>query len=70
MPRAGHGHGGPAAWTHLRVVVAGTEARCFVNGATQPTLIVHDLKLGDVRGPVALWSHATTAGYFSKLKVK
>lgn len=60
----------PGVWTHLRVEVAGTEARCYVNGATQPTLIVHDLKLGDTRGPIALWSHTTTVGYFSKLKVK
>lgn len=60
----------PGVWTHLRVEVAGTEGRCFVNGAKQPTLIVHDLKLGDVHGPIALWSHTTTVGYFSRLKVK
>jgi hypothetical protein len=60
----------PGVWTHLRVEVAGAEARCYVNGAAQPALIVHDLKLGDVHGPIALWSHTTTVGYFSKLKVK
>jgi hypothetical protein len=58
------------AWTHLRIVVSGTKARCFVNGASQPALIVNDLKLGEVRGAVALWSHASTDGYFSNLSVK
>src|SRR5258706_3643850 len=37
-------------WTHLKVEVKGSRALLFVNGATQPTLIVNDLKLGDTRG--------------------
>ncbi|MEO5798073.1 MAG: hypothetical protein ABIZ70_10520, partial [Gemmatimonadales bacterium] len=36
----------PGAWTSVRIVVAGTTARLFVGGATQPTLIVNDLKHG------------------------
>lgn len=58
------------AWTHLKIEVAGTKARLFVNGATQPTLIVNDLKLGDTHGGVALWSHTYTDGYFANLRVK
>jgi hypothetical protein len=58
------------AWTHLRVEVAGTKARLYVNRATQPALIVNDLKLGDTHGAIALWSHTFTDGYFANLRVK
>jgi len=58
------------AWTKLKVVVAGTKAQLYVNGATQPTLIVNDLKLGESRWQVALWSEVWTEGYFSELKVE
>jgi hypothetical protein len=58
------------AWTKLKVVVAGTKAQLYVNGATQPTLIVNDLKLGESRGQIALWSEVWTEGYFSDLKIE
>jgi hypothetical protein len=58
------------AWTHLRIEVAGTRARLFVNNAPQPALIVNDLKLGDTHGAIALWSHTFTDGYFANLRVK
>ena len=58
------------AWTHLKVEVAGTTARLYVNGAIQPTMIVNDLKLGDTRGAIALWSHTFTDGYFANLRIK
>ena len=58
------------AWTKMRIVVSGTTARLFVNGADQPCLVVNGLKLGEARGPVALWSHASTDGYFSNLRVE
>lgn len=54
----------PGEWTHLRIVVKGTEASLYVGGAEQPCLLVHDLKLGDVEGPVALWIGPGTEGYF------
>jgi hypothetical protein len=57
------------AWTKMKIVVAGSKARLYVNGAEQPCLIVNDLKLGDARGQIALWSHSTTDGYFSNLNV-
>jgi len=60
----------PGVWTHLKVEVAGTKARLYVNRAPQPVLIVNDLKLGDVRGAIALWSHTFTDGYFANLTVK
>jgi hypothetical protein len=57
------------AWTHLEVHVEGTHAQLFVNGARQPALIVNDLKLGDARGAIALWSWTYTDGYFAGLAV-
>jgi hypothetical protein len=57
------------AWTKMKIVVSGTKARLYVNGADQPCLIVNDLKLGDTRGQVALWAHPTTDAYFSNLTV-
>ena len=57
------------AWTKIRIEVAGTKARLYVNGAVQPCLIVNDLKLGDVRGQIGLWAFVATDAYFSNLKV-
>lgn len=60
----------PGAWTKLRIEVSGTKARLYVNGATQPCLIVNDLKLGESRGKIALWSRVSTDAYFSNLRVE
>jgi hypothetical protein len=57
------------AWTHMKILVSGTRASLYVNGAAQPCLIVNDLRLADLQGPIALWSHSTTDGYFSNLKI-
>ena len=59
----------PGEWTHLRIVVQGTNAKLYVGGAAQPCLIVHDLKLGDVEGAVALWIGPGTEGYFRDLTI-
>jgi len=56
-------------WTQLKVVVRGKTAKLYVNQADQPALIVNDLKLGEAGGQVALWSHASTNAYFSRLQV-
>lgn len=56
-------------WTHLRVVVHGVDASLYVGGAAQPCLLVHDLKLGDVEGAVALWIGPGTEGYFRNVNV-
>ena len=57
------------AWTKMRIEIAETKARLYVNGAEQPCLIVNDLKLGDVRGKIGLWAYIATDAYFSNLKV-
>jgi hypothetical protein len=40
-----------------------------VHGASQPCLIVNDLKLGDSSGGVALWIGPGTEGYFFGLQI-
>jgi len=55
------------AWTRMKIVVAGTKARLYVNGADQPCLIVNDLKLGESHGQIAIWAHVATDAYFSYL---
>jgi len=59
----------PGEWIHLKLVVKGRDAMLYVGGATQPTLLVHDLKLGEVAGGVALWIGPGTDGYFKNLRV-
>jgi len=58
------------AWTKIKIVVTGTKAQLYVNGAAEPCLIVNDLKLGESRGQIALWTTVETDGYFSNLTVK
>ena len=57
------------AWTRIRIVVAGKKAKLYVNGAAQPSLVVNDLKLGETRGRVALWTGSDTESYFSNLRI-
>ena len=56
-------------WTHLRIVVQGKDASLYVGSAEQPCLLIHDLKLGDVEGAVALWIGPGTEGYFRNVKI-
>ena len=57
----------PGVWTKVRIVVNGTKAGLYVNGAEQPCLVVNDLKLGLVKGAIALWIGPGTDGYFANL---
>ena len=54
----------------MKIVVSGAKALLYVNGASQPALVVNDLKLGDSHGQIGLWAHVTTEAYFSNLTVK
>jgi hypothetical protein len=53
-------------WTHIRIVVEGTRASFYAGSATQPTLIVHDLKLGDVSGRRRIMGRTWNGRLFSK----
>lgn len=60
----------PRTWTRMRIVVCGLDAALYVNGASQPTLVVHDLKHGArARGPLLLWVGPGTAAQFANLKM-
>lgn len=59
----------PGQWTHIKITVAGTTARLYVNGSDQPTLIVNDLKQPPAKGAIALWTGPGTIAHFSDLKV-
>jgi hypothetical protein len=60
----------PAEWTKVKIEVKDETAKFYVNGATQPTLIVSDLKQGkDLRGSVGLWIGPGSLGHFADLKV-
>ena len=59
----------PGVWMKIRIMASGATAKLYVNGATQPTLLVNDLKLGDSEGGVALWLGPEAEGYFANLKV-
>jgi hypothetical protein len=56
-------------WTTMRIEVDGTKARLYVNGASQPCLIVNDIKHGERPGKVALWAHVETDAYFGAITV-
>jgi hypothetical protein len=57
-------------WTRVRIEVDGMDARLYVHGATQPALVVHDLKSGATkRGAVALWLAPDTVAHFRNLRI-
>ncbi|HEX3527109.1 MAG TPA: hypothetical protein VH988_08585 [Thermoanaerobaculia bacterium] len=58
------------AWTKLRIEVSGSAARLYVNGASQPCLIVNDLRHGESHGAIGLWARVSTDAYFSNLRVE
>lgn len=59
----------PGQWTQVKIQVAGSRARLYVNGGEQPVLIVNDLKQPSANGAIALWVGVGTIAHFSELKV-
>lgn len=57
------------AWTHLKIEVTGRDAKLFINGAPQPTLVVQGLKGEDLAGLVALWGFPGQTTWFSNLRI-
>jgi hypothetical protein len=55
-------------WIHVRITIAGTVAKLFLDNAAAPTLVVSDLRLGQVKGSIGFWGHLG-GGYFSNLTV-
>jgi hypothetical protein len=58
-------------WTHLRIEVSGATAQLYVGAASQPALIVRDLKRGpNARGTVGLFVGIGADGHFRNLSVR
>ena len=56
-------------WFHLRLEVAGAQAKLFVKDMDTPALVINDLKSGVQKGQVALYV-LTGATYFSNFEVR
>ena len=56
-------------WFHVRLVVAGAEARLYVGDMETPALVANDLKSGQQRGQVALIVLTGTT-YFSNFEIR
>lgn len=59
----------PGEWTQVRIEVRGAKAKLYVHGATQPALLVNDLKLGEAKGAIGLWVGPGTVAHFADLRV-
>jgi hypothetical protein len=58
----------PNSWTRVKIEVRGAQARLYVHGQEQPTLIVNDLKLGaQAKGAVALAAGVNSVSHFRNL---
>lgn len=56
-------------WTKVKIDVHGKQARLFVNGVEQPTLIVDNLRQGQTSGAVALWIGPGTLAHFANVRI-
>lgn len=57
------------AWTKVKIVVAGRTAKLYLHGASQPSLIIDDLRSDNLKGPIGLWYSPGTEAYFSNLRI-
>jgi hypothetical protein len=59
----------PGEWTKLKIEARGNKARLYVHDASQPVLVVNDLKQGQSQGQIALWVGPGTVAHFANLRV-
>jgi hypothetical protein len=59
----------PGEWTKVKFEVRGEKARLYVHGASQPVLVVNDLKHGRSQGRIALSIGPGTVAHFTDLRV-
>lgn len=58
-------------WISMKIVVQGSRASLFLQGHEYPSLIVHDLKLGQERsGGIGLWVDVGTEGFFRDIAIR
>jgi hypothetical protein len=57
-------------WIPMKLVVAGVQARLYLDGKSKPAFVVKDLKLGpDQHGGVGIWIESGTVAHFRNLRV-
>ncbi|MFZ5516940.1 MAG: SMP-30/gluconolactonase/LRE family protein [Candidatus Zhuqueibacterota bacterium] len=56
-------------WLHVKIDVKGSQARVFLNGASEPALVIHDLKHGVATGKLGLSGPRDGSAYFSNFCV-
>ncbi|MFZ5788115.1 MAG: hypothetical protein ACOY3Y_16885, partial [Acidobacteriota bacterium] len=56
-------------WVHLRLEFAGSQARVFLDGSTQPALVMHELKRPIAPGMIGLIGPASGQVHFANLRV-
>ncbi|MBE8715028.1 hypothetical protein C4F49_15190 [Sphingobacterium sp. KB22] len=57
-------------WTKVKIVVENSSAKLYLHGASQPSLIVNDLKHGPaLKGSIGLWIGPDTEAHFRNLVV-
>lgn len=59
----------PETWTKLKIDVSGRDAKLYLNGSGEPSLVVHGLRGEDLRGGVALWGYQGEEAYFSNVRI-
>lgn len=59
----------PERWIHMKIDVAGRAARVYLNGSSEPSLVVDGLKGANLHGAVALWGYAGEESYFANVRV-
>ncbi|HEU0125582.1 hypothetical protein [Flavobacterium sp.] len=58
------------SWITMKIIVEGQKAELYLNGSSQPSIIVTDMKHGaNGKGSIGFWVGPGTEGYFKNLKV-
>jgi hypothetical protein len=56
-------------WIKVRIEVKGRSAKLYLNGSSDPSLVVDGLKGENLRGAVGLWSFTDEEAYFSNVRI-
>lgn len=57
-------------WIKIKIEVQNEKARLYIGNASQPCLLVNDLRHRVQSGGIALWIGPGTEGYFRNIKIK
>lgn len=58
-------------WISIKIIVKGRQAKLYLDGRKEPSLIVSDLKLGEgAKGGIGLFVDIGTEGYFKDLIIR